>query len=62
MRALVFDSVRQIRHTVVPDPVIQDPGDVIVQVRAAAVCGSDLHVYRGLETGLDAGTVMAALM
>jgi len=58
MRALVFDSVRQIRHTVVPDPVIQEPGDVIVQIRAAAVCGSDLHVYRGLETGLDAGTVM----
>ncbi len=24
----------------------------------AAVCGSDLHVYRGHETGLDAGTVM----
>jgi threonine dehydrogenase-like Zn-dependent dehydrogenase len=31
---------------------------VIVRVRVAAVCGSDLHVYRGLETGLDAGTVM----
>lgn len=27
-------------------------------MRVAAVCGSDLHVYRGLETGLDAGTVM----
>lgn len=58
MRALVFDSVRQIRHTTVPDPSIREPGDVIVRVRAAAVCGSDLHVYRGLETGLDAGTVM----
>lgn len=58
MKALVFDSVRQIRHTSVADPVLRDPGDVIVQIRAAAVCGSDLHVYRGLETGLDAGTVM----
>jgi threonine dehydrogenase-like Zn-dependent dehydrogenase len=29
-----------------------------VAVRAAGICGSDLHVYRGLETGLDAGTVM----
>lgn len=31
---------------------------MIVEVRVAAVCGSDLHVYRGLETGLDAGTVL----
>ncbi|HEX5760544.1 MAG TPA: alcohol dehydrogenase catalytic domain-containing protein, partial [Thermoanaerobaculia bacterium] len=30
----------------------------MVRVRAAGVCGSDLHVYRGAETGLDAGTVM----
>jgi threonine dehydrogenase-like Zn-dependent dehydrogenase len=58
VKALVFDSVRQIRHTTVPDPALRDPGDVIIQVRAAAVCGSDLHVYRGLEAGLDAGTVM----
>ena len=29
-----------------------------MRVRAAAICGSDLHVYRGNETGLDAGTVM----
>jgi threonine dehydrogenase-like Zn-dependent dehydrogenase len=27
-------------------------------VEHTAICGSDLHVYRGLETGLDAGTVM----
>lgn len=58
MKALVFEGVRQIGHASVPDPGILEPGDVIVRVEAAAVCGSDLHVYRGLETGLDAGTVM----
>jgi threonine dehydrogenase-like Zn-dependent dehydrogenase len=58
MKALVFEGVRQIGHASVPDPGIREPGDVIVRVEAAAVCGSDLHVYRGLETGLDAGTVM----
>jgi len=58
MQALVFDDVRQIHHATVPDPVIREAGDVIVEVQVAAVCGSDLHVYRGLETGLDAGTVM----
>jgi len=58
MQALIFDSVRKLRYTTVPDPEILAPTDVIVRVRVAAVCGSDLHVYRGLETGLDAGTVM----
>jgi threonine dehydrogenase-like Zn-dependent dehydrogenase len=58
VKALVFDAVRQILHATVPDPAVREAGDVVVQVRAAAVCGSDLHVYRGLETGLDAGTVM----
>ncbi len=58
MRALLFEGVRQVVCTSVPDPSIKDAGDVLVRVLAAAVCGSDLHVYRGLETGLDAGTVM----
>lgn len=58
MRALVFEGVRQVGYATVPDPEICEPGDVIVRVEAAGVCGSDLHVYRGLETGLDPGTVM----
>lgn len=58
MKALLFESVRRVVCATVPDPSIQDASDVVVRVRAAAVCGSDLHVYRGLETGLDAGTVM----
>jgi threonine dehydrogenase-like Zn-dependent dehydrogenase len=58
VKALVFDGVRQVRHAHAPDPGLREPEDVIVRVRAAAICGSDLHVYRGKETGLDAGTVM----
>ncbi|MES1245659.1 MAG: alcohol dehydrogenase family protein [Acidobacteriota bacterium] len=58
MKALLFEDVRRVACATVPDPSIQEAGDVIVRVRVAAVCGSDLHVYRGLETGLDAGTVM----
>ena len=58
MKALVFEGIRRVACATVPDPSIQDAGDVVVRVRAAAVCGSDLHVYRGLETGLDSGTVM----
>lgn len=58
MKALVFEGVRRVACATVPDPTVEQAGDVVVRVRAAAVCGSDLHVYRGLEAGLDAGTVM----
>ena len=29
----------------VPDPSISDPGDAIVRVTKAGVCGSDMHIY-----------------
>lgn len=34
------------------------PTDVILRIQLAAICGSDLHVWHGRETGLDQGTVM----
>ena len=58
MRALTFRGLRTIRHESVPDPVLEDDGDVIVRVERAGLCGSDLHVYHGREPGLDDGTVM----
>lgn len=58
MKAVVFEDVRRVACATVPDPVLLDAGDAIVRVRAAAICGSDLHVYRGQEIGLDGGTVM----
>jgi len=58
MKALTFKSIRQIEYTDVPDPVIIDPGDMIVRTTCTAVCGSDMHVYHGRETGIDTGTVM----
>ena len=58
MRALTYQGLRDLRVETVPDPVLLAPSDVIVAVRLAAICGSDLHVWHGRETGLDAGTVM----
>jgi len=31
----------------VPDPIIQEPGDVVIKVAACAICGSDLHLMGG---------------
>lgn len=58
MQALTFGGVETIIHTSVTDPKILHPTDAIVQITLSAICGSDLHVYHGRETGLDNGTVM----
>lgn len=58
MRALVFEEIREVRTATVADPALTSPDEAIVRVRAAAICGSDLHVFRGLERGLDPGTPM----
>ena len=47
MRAVVYEDVRRVEVTDVPDPEIVDPGDAVVRVTAAAICGSDLHFYHG---------------
>ena len=46
MKAALFYGGRDIRVEDVPEPV-PGPGEVLVRVRAAGICGSDLHGYRG---------------
>lgn len=58
MKALTFHAIEDIHFESVADPSIEQPTDVILKVRACAICGSDLHVYHGREHGLDRGTVM----
>lgn len=45
MRAALFYGGQDIRVAEVPDPV-PGPGEVLVRVGAAGICGSDLHSYR----------------
>lgn len=58
MKAITFQGIRDVAIDQVPDPKITAAGDVIVKVERAALCGSDMHIYHGRETGLDRGTVM----
>ena len=58
MQALTFGGVETIVCQKVAEPGILHPTDAIVQITLSGICGSDLHVYHGRETGLDAGTVM----
>ncbi|KAI0404775.1 GroES-like protein [Xylaria palmicola] len=47
MRAVVLKGVREVAVEERPIPQIQDPKDVIIKVRYTALCGSELHVFRG---------------
>lgn len=47
MKALVFAGPGQKSWTDVPDPVVQDPRDAIIQVDAVTICGTDLHILKG---------------
>lgn len=48
MKAARFYGGRDIRVEELPDP-IPGPGEVLVDIGAAGVCGSDLHPYRGAD-------------
>lgn len=58
MRAICFEAVQKVALREVPDPRLESPSDAIVRVEMAGLCGSDLHVFHGRETGLDVGTPM----
>jgi alcohol dehydrogenase len=47
MKAVVYKDVERVALEDVPEPLIEEPGDAIVRVTAAAICGSDLHFFHG---------------
>jgi len=48
MRALAYFGPGKVKVIRKPDPRIEHPQDVILQVTRAAICGSDLHLLHGL--------------
>ncbi|KAI0390368.1 GroES-like protein [Xylariaceae sp. FL0594] len=49
MNAVIFDGPYKVSLQERPVPKIQDDGDIIIKVLAAGLCGSELHMFRGLE-------------
>ena len=58
MRALTWQGTEHVEVTDVPDPVIQEPTDIVIQVTSTAICGSDLHLYGVLGPFLKPGDVL----
>ena len=58
MRAVVYRGPGEIRLEEVPEPVIQDPEDAIVRVTTTSICGSDIHILRGLLPKMEPGRII----
>ncbi|WP_327002278.1 glutathione-dependent formaldehyde dehydrogenase [Dactylosporangium sp. NBC_01737] len=58
MKALCWEGVNKVAVEHVPDPQIRNSGDVIVEVRRTATCGSDLHLLGGYIPFMREGDVL----
>lgn len=58
MRALVWHGKGDVRCDTVPDPIIEDPRDIIVKITSTAICGSDLHLYDHYMPAMEKGDIL----
>src|SRR6202035_5220545 len=63
MRGIVFTGNRQLELRDVPDPT-PGPGEVVLQIKASGMCGSDLKFYRasGGAASLGLGKVSVPII
>ena len=57
MRAMTYHGAHDVRVETVPDPTIEAADDIILRVTATAICGSDLHLYRGKIPTVEHGDI-----
>lgn len=58
MLALTYHGSHDVRVDTVPDPILEAPDDIILKITATAICGSDLHLYRGKIPQLKEGDIL----
>jgi len=58
MKAVTWQGKRKVAVEEVPDPVIQEPNDIIIKVTSTCICGSDLHLYEVMAPFMDKGDIM----
>jgi threonine dehydrogenase-like Zn-dependent dehydrogenase len=58
MKAVTWQGKRKISVEEVPNPVIQEPNDIIIKVTSTCICGSDLHLYEVMTPYMEKGDIM----
>lgn len=57
MRGIVFKGERELELMQFPDPT-PGPGEVVLEMKASGMCGSDLHAYRASRAGGGMGAAL----
>lgn len=58
MKGVVWRGAYDVRLEELPDPELSGPRDAIVRMTRSAICGTDLHPYRGEIEDFMPGTVL----
>ena len=58
MKAITLASIGTVELAERPEPRLERPGDALVRVTTAAICGSDIHVVEGRDRGVRLGTIL----
>lgn len=58
MHGLVYEGPGHRIWREVPDPLVEEDTDAVVQVEAVTICGTDLHILRGDVPEASPGTIL----
>jgi threonine dehydrogenase-like Zn-dependent dehydrogenase len=58
MKAVTWHGKRDVRVENVPDPIIEEPTDAIIEITSTNICGSDLHLYEVLGAFMNPGDIL----
>jgi threonine dehydrogenase-like Zn-dependent dehydrogenase len=58
MKALCWHGKGDVRIESVPDPVIENDTDIIIEITSTAICGSDLHLFDGYMPYMESGDIL----
>lgn len=58
MKAVTWQGRNDMQVREVPDPTLQEPTDVLVEITSTGLCGSDLHLYDPLTPFMTPGDVV----
>ncbi len=58
MKGLVYHGPSERAWEEVPDPIVEQPTDVVVRIDSSTICGTDLHILKGDVPEVKPGTIL----
>ena len=58
MKALTYGGPGVRTWETIPDPVVEQPTDVVVEIGSSTICGTDLHILKGDVPTVEPGRIL----